>query len=55
MNFIFWLSVAHAKQPYITEEFQMWHTYLGGTLIIATQGPDAYKLTQKSLQKEIIL
>ena len=52
MNFIFWLSLAQAKQPYITEEFQMWHTYLGGTLIIATQGPDAYKVAQKSLQKD---
>ena len=52
MNFIFWLSLAQAKQPYITEELQMWHTYLGGTLIIATQGPDAYKIAQKSLQKD---
>ena len=52
MNFIFWLSLAQGKQPYITEELQMWHTYLGGTLIIATQGPDAYKIAQKSLQKD---
>lgn len=52
MNFIFWLGLAQAKQSYITEELQMWHTYLGGTLIIATQGPEAYKVAQKSLQQD---
>ena len=51
MNFYFWLGLAQAKQSYITEELQMWHTYLGGTLIIATQGPEAYKVAQNPYNK----
>ena len=50
----FFISMLYAQTPVqkLSLEFQRWSSNLGSDLVVATVGPQAYKLVQKSAQRD---